>query len=77
MRCFAAAFVLFALAGHCFADPSGPAAAEIRNTTQREDGGWTMTSRPCPPSNMGAKNLIPITGAGSSWAVLGLVRSAE
>jgi prenyltransferase beta subunit len=45
--------------------------------TQREDGGWNMTSRPCPPTNMGAKNLIPITGAGSAWAVLGLVRSAE
>jgi hypothetical protein len=45
--------------------------------TQREDGGWAMTSRPCPPSNMGAKNLVPITGAGSSWAVLGLVRSED
>jgi hypothetical protein len=45
--------------------------------TQREDGGWPMTSRPCPPSNKGANNLIPITGAGSSWAVLGLVRSTE
>jgi hypothetical protein len=45
--------------------------------TQREDGGWAMTSRPCPPSNKGATNLIPITGAGSSWAVLGLVRSTE
>ena len=43
--------------------------------TQREDGGWAMVSRPCPPSNKGANNLIPITGAGSSWAVLGLVRS--
>lgn len=45
--------------------------------TQRKDGGWPMTSRPCPPTNKGATNLIPITGAGSSWAVLGLVRSAE
>jgi hypothetical protein len=44
--------------------------------TQQPDGSWTMTSRPCPPSNKGAKNLVPITGAGASWAVLGLVRSA-
>lgn len=44
--------------------------------TQRDDGGWPMTSRPVnKPGGTGAKNLIPITGAGSAWAVLGLVRS--
>ena len=43
--------------------------------SQRADGSWEMTSRPCPPSNAGAKNLMPITGAGSAWGVLGLVRS--
>lgn len=43
--------------------------------TQRDDGSWEMTSRPCPPSNAGAKNLMPITGGGSAWGVLGLVRS--
>jgi hypothetical protein len=58
-------------------DPVIQRGREFLIKTQREDGGWTMTSRPCPPSNMGATNLIPITGAGSSWAVLGLVRSAE
>jgi hypothetical protein len=60
--------------------PTNPALERGRQflvKTQREDGGWAMTSRPCPPSNKGANNLIPITGAGSSWAVLGLVRSTE
>jgi hypothetical protein len=43
--------------------------------TQREDGSWPMTSRPVKPGGAGSKSLIPITGAGSAWAVLGLVRS--
>jgi hypothetical protein len=44
--------------------------------TQRDDGSWPMTSRPTKPGGEGSKSLIPITGAGSAWAVLGLVRSA-
>lgn len=43
--------------------------------TQRADGSWPMTSRPTKPGGDGSDSLIPITGAGSSWAVLGLVRS--
>jgi hypothetical protein len=43
--------------------------------TQRDDGSWPMTSRPTKPGGDGTKNLVPITGAGSAWAVLGLVRS--
>ena len=43
--------------------------------SQREDGSWPMTSRPTKPGGEGAKNLVPIIGAGSAWAVLGLVRS--
>jgi squalene-hopene/tetraprenyl-beta-curcumene cyclase len=43
--------------------------------TQREDGSWPMTSRPVKPGGEGCKSLIPITGAGSAWAILGLVRS--
>jgi hypothetical protein len=43
--------------------------------TQRDDGSWPMTSRPTKPGGEGSKSLIPITGAGSAWAVLGLVRS--
>ena len=44
--------------------------------TQREDGSWLMTSRPTAPGGKGSTSLIPITGAGSAWAVLGLVRTA-
>lgn len=43
--------------------------------TQREDGSWPMTSRPIKPDGKGATSLIPITGGGSAWGVLGLVRS--
>lgn len=43
--------------------------------TQREDGSWPMTSRPTTPGGKGSTSLIPITGAGSAWAVLGLARS--
>jgi Squalene-hopene cyclase N-terminal domain len=43
--------------------------------TQRGDGSWPMTSRPVKPGGEGSKSLIPITGAGSAWAVLGLVRN--
>jgi prenyltransferase beta subunit len=43
--------------------------------TQREDGSWLMVSRPSKPDGPGSKSLIPIIGAGSAWAVIGLVRS--
>jgi len=43
--------------------------------TQRDDGSWLMTSRPIKPGGEGSTSLVPITGAGSAWAVLGLVRS--
>lgn len=43
--------------------------------TQREDGGWPITSRPIKPGGTGSMNLIPITGGGSAWAVLGLIRT--
>jgi len=45
--------------------------------TQRADGSWAMTSRPTEPGGQGSVSLIPITGAGSAWAVLGLVHSSE
>jgi len=44
--------------------------------TQRDDGSWPMTSRPMKPGGKGATSLVPITGGGSGWAVLGLVRSS-
>ena len=43
--------------------------------TQRPDGSWPMSSRPTKPGGRGSGSLIPITGAGSAWAVLGLVSS--
>jgi hypothetical protein len=39
--------------------------------TQREDGSWPMVSR------VNAKNLNPITAAGTAWALLGLIRSSQ
>jgi hypothetical protein len=45
--------------------------------TQRADGSWSMTSRPTAPGGQGSTSLIPITGGGSAWAVLGLVRSTR
>ncbi|HET6424891.1 MAG TPA: prenyltransferase/squalene oxidase repeat-containing protein [Planctomycetaceae bacterium] len=44
-------------------------------TNQQENGSWLMASRPTKPGGDGAKNLIPIIGAGSAWAVIGLSRS--
>lgn len=44
--------------------------------TQREDGSWPMVSRAIMRDGKPPKNLDPITHAGSSWAVLGLVRSS-
>jgi hypothetical protein len=44
---------------------------------QNADGSWSMTSRPTEPGGQGSTSLIPITGAGSAWAVMGLVRSTD
>ena len=68
---------LYALA-HAGIKPDEPVVARAHAfliKTQRDDGSWPMTSRPVKPGGEGSKSLIPITGAGSAWAVLGLVRS--
>jgi hypothetical protein len=68
---------LYALA-HAGITPDDPVRARAHAflvKTQRADGSWPMTSRPTKPGGEGSKSLIPITGAGSAWAVLGLVRS--
>jgi len=68
---------LYALA-HAGVKPEEPAISSAQAfliKTQREDGSWPMTSRPRARGGERAKNLIPITCAGSAWAVLGLVRS--
>jgi squalene-hopene/tetraprenyl-beta-curcumene cyclase len=69
---------LYALA-HAGIKPDEAAIARARAflvKTQREDGSWPMTSRPMKPGGEGCKSLVPITGAGSAWAVLGLTRTA-
>jgi hypothetical protein len=69
---------LYALA-HAGVPPVDPAVERAHlflMKTQRDDGSWPMTSRPVQPGGgEGAKNLVPITGAGSAWAVLGLAFS--
>ncbi len=70
---------LYALA-HAGLEPDDPVIARAHTfliKSQRDDGSWPMTSRPIKAGGEGAKSLIPITGAGSAWAVLGLVRSGS
>jgi hypothetical protein len=69
---------LYALA-HAGLKPDHPGIRRAHSflvKTQRDDGSWPMTSRPIKPGDDGAKNLVPITGAGAAWAVLGLTRSS-
>jgi squalene-hopene/tetraprenyl-beta-curcumene cyclase len=69
---------LYALA-HAGIKPDEPAIARAHAfliKTQRDDGSWPMISRPTTPGGQGSTSLVPITGAGSAWAVLGLVRSS-
>jgi hypothetical protein len=68
---------LYALA-HAGIKPDDPVITRAHAfliNAQRDDGSWPMTSRPVKPGGDGCKSLIPITGAGSAWGVLGLVRS--
>jgi hypothetical protein len=47
--------------------------------TQKPDGSWPMTSRSVNPPgkpDKGARNLSPITHAGTAWGTIGMVRSA-
>jgi len=70
---------LYALAhaGRKGDDPAVQRAQAFLIKTQGETGSWTMTSREIKPGDGGAKNLVPITGAGNAWAILGLVRSTN
>jgi hypothetical protein len=68
---------LYALA-HAGLDSRDPAVQRGQDflvRTQGEDGSWPMTSRPSKPGVAGASNLVPITGAGTAWGVIGLARS--
>ncbi|MBM4069192.1 MAG: terpene cyclase/mutase family protein [Planctomycetes bacterium] len=68
---------LYALAhaGSSARDPAVARGQAFLVKTQRANGSWPMTSRPTKPGDTGSPGLIPITGAGSAWGVLGLVRS--
>ncbi|MFO0887771.1 MAG: prenyltransferase/squalene oxidase repeat-containing protein [Isosphaeraceae bacterium] len=56
-------------------DAIGKAQAYLTKT-QGLEGSWPMDSRPNPRDGKPAKNVAPITSAGSAWAVMGLARSA-
>ncbi len=56
-------------------DPAIQRGHEFLIKSQREDGSWPMTSRPTKPGGDGSSSLIPITGGGSAWAIIGLARS--
>lgn len=71
------ALYALALAGSTADDPVITRAQAFLVKTQRDDGSWPMTSRPIKPGGDGSKSLVPITGAGSAWAVLGLVGSSD
>jgi hypothetical protein len=69
---------LYALA-HAGIGPAEPVIARAHAfliKTQRADGSWPMTSRPTKPGGPGCSSLIPITGAGTAWAVIGLARGS-
>jgi hypothetical protein len=51
-------------------DPAVGRGLEYLIRTQRPDGSWPMSSR------VKAKNLAPIIGAGTAWAVLALIRAS-
>lgn len=69
---------LYALS-HAGLQPDDPIVTRAQTflvKSQRPDGSWPMTSRPLdnkPDSKGGGP--IPITGAGSAWAVIGLAKS--
>jgi len=68
---------LYALAGWDLAAAAIQRGRAYLAATQRQDGSWPMTSRPTKPGDKGATSLIPITGAGSAWAVAGLAKSGS
>lgn len=68
---------LYALA-HAGIGPKAPVIARAHAylvKTQRGDGSWPMSSRPVKPGGRGSNSLVPITGAGTAWAIIGLARS--
>jgi hypothetical protein len=74
---YATGLALYALA-QAGVPATDPAIANARNflvKNQETPGSWPMTSRPKERDNQSSKNLAPIVFAGTSWAVMGLMRS--
>jgi hypothetical protein len=75
------ALLALSIAGLKSEDPVIARGREFLVRTQKEDGSWEMASRPIKyldpnkPDGKPSGNLVPITGAGSAWGVLGLARS--
>lgn len=53
-------------------DPAVQRALAFLVRTQAAEGNWPMVSRPHPENGSRARNLNPITYAGSAWGVIGL-----
>lgn len=72
---FATGQALYALrlAGLAPGSPDIRRAQGFLVATQTDDGSWPMASRPIKPGGGPAKDLSPITFAGTAWATLGLV----
>ena len=75
---FATGQALYALieAGMKPGDEAIKKAQSYLTKTQGPEGSWPMDSRPNPRDGKPAKNVAPITNAGSAWAVMGLARTA-
>jgi squalene-hopene/tetraprenyl-beta-curcumene cyclase len=70
------ALYALSLAGVDSANDSIQRGQQFLVKNQRADGSWPMTSRPTKPGGEGSRSLVPIIGAGSAWAVIGLVNSS-
>jgi Squalene-hopene cyclase C-terminal domain len=73
---FATGQALYALieSGVPAGDPAIQKAQIFLATTQRPDGSWEIITRVAPPGQKATHN-VPINGAGTAWATLGLMRT--
>lgn len=72
------AIVALSHTGRVEGDPAIDRARAFLVATQKENGAWPMQTRVVPPPGKEkefAPTLIPITYAGTTWAVMGLVRT--
>lgn len=74
---YATGQVLYALSYSAVAadDPAVLKAHAFLAKTQEKDGSWAMIPRPRSRDGNPAKNVEPITYTGTSWAILGLLKT--